>query len=146
MKVVLIFVPLALPLTLPLALSFCFFSSLRACPPPPKHEKIEKDKANGNVNGNANGTKISTTENLARRRAMSRKKVRRRQVPIKKSLALFREGITRSEVHTESKKNIIDTFRSWCLYHPWTHLMPIHIETANFENFKNGDFCPCWTN
>ena len=52
------------PNTIDTAIGFIFllFFILGGFPPlPPKHEKNEKDKANGNVNGNANGKKISTT-------------------------------------------------------------------------------------
>ena len=52
--------PLSLPLTLPLALSFCFFLHPWELAPP-KHGTNEKDTANGNVNGDTNGKKISTT-------------------------------------------------------------------------------------
>ena len=52
----------AIGITIDIAIGFIFllFFSLGGLPPP-KREKNEKDKANGNVNGNANGKKISTT-------------------------------------------------------------------------------------
>ena len=52
----------AIGITIDIAIGFIFllFFSLGGLPPP-KREKNEKDKANGNVNGNANGKKNSTT-------------------------------------------------------------------------------------
>ena len=53
----------AVGITIDITIGFIFllFFSLGGLPPPPKREKNEKDKANGNVNGNANGKKNSTT-------------------------------------------------------------------------------------